>query len=292
MTTAITQKEMEREEVQSHAMRCMEVWGGNERTDRGLSVPGIDAWISSSPHDDGSGGGDIHYVSLCGGGRIARFAIADVSGHGAEASEVAVALRGLMRKYINTPNQARFARALNRSFSRLARPGRFATAVLTTYFAPTDHLIITNAGHPRPLWYHAPSSTWLRIEEDMPQRADKVRNLPLGVIEPTEYVQFAVPLSRGDLVVIYTDALIEARGPDGQMLGEDGLLELVRSLDVAAPQDFHTALLDEVAAFRGGEPAADDETVLVLHHNAADPPRQSLGEMMRVMAHMVGLAGD
>ncbi len=89
----------------------MEVWGGNGAIHNAISVPGIDAWISSDPYEGNAYGGDIHSVSMCGAGRISRFAIADVAGHGAAVGELAHRLRSLMRKYINTLDQTRFARA-------------------------------------------------------------------------------------------------------------------------------------------------------------------------------------
>ncbi len=261
-----------------HQMQCMEVWGGNGAIHSAISVPGIDAWISSAPYRECSRGGDIHYVSMCGGGRISRFAIVDVSGHGDAVSQLAQNLRSLMRKYINTLDQTRFARALNHELLQLDRTGRFATALLATYFAPTDHLIICNAGHPRPLWYRAASRSWEVLDPAMPQRATEVANLPLGVIERTDYIQFAVKLERGDLVLIYTDSLIESRSPDGDLLGEAGLLQLARQLDPDEPVNLDRRLLAAVAEYHDGAPVEDDETLLVLHHNAADPPRQSIGQ--------------
>ncbi len=74
----------------------------------------------------------------------------------------------LMRRHINTANQTRFAVDLNRAFSNLDLDGRFATAVLATYFAPTDHLIICNAGHPRPLLYRAAGNTWDLLDAKTP----------------------------------------------------------------------------------------------------------------------------
>ncbi len=59
----------------------------------------------------------------------------------------------------------------------------------------------------------------------MPLRATAVANLPLGVIAPTDYVQFAVKLSKGDLVLIYSDSLIESKNSEGISLSEKGLLE-------------------------------------------------------------------
>ena len=276
----------------SHALQCMEVWSGNRRVQNTITVPGLDAWIFSEPHRGDEAGGDIHYVSMCGAGKISRFAIADVSGHGANVGDIAARLRKLMRKHINKLDQSRFARALNQEFGDLAEMGHFATALLTTYFAPTDHLVICNAGHPRPLWYRSESDAWELADRHTPHQAQRVGNLPLGVIGDTDYTQFAIKLGKGDLILIYTDSLIETFGTDGEPLGEQGLLDLARSLPQRDPARITGDLLEAVKAYGGGKVAADDETLLVLHHNASDPPRQSLTEKMRVVAKMLGLAGE
>lgn len=107
-------------------LKCMDLWGGTEAVDRVFSVPGLDVHIVSSPFRDAQRGGDIYYLSMCGSGRVARLAIADVSGHGEAVADTSAALRRLMRKHINTPNQEHFARALNESFLSLSDEGTFA----------------------------------------------------------------------------------------------------------------------------------------------------------------------
>jgi hypothetical protein len=72
----------------AHALQCMEVWGGNTAVESGISIPGIDAWVFSQPFHAQASGGDVHYVSMCGMGRIGRFMMADVSGHGTQVSEL------------------------------------------------------------------------------------------------------------------------------------------------------------------------------------------------------------
>ena len=252
-------------------LKWMEVWGGNERGECAFSVPGIDAWITSLPFEESNRGGDLNCVSIAGAGAISRFAIVDISGHGASVGESAARLRRLMRKHINMSDQTRFARAINQEFSRLDSAGCFATALFVTYFTATDHLIICNAGHPKPLWYHARTRTWELLDHDIPAQAGDPLNLPLGVTEPTDYVEFAVALGRGDVILMYTDSLIEAMNTNNEPLGEDGLLTLVRELDGREPARLNRLLLDVVARFRGGIPAKDDQTLMVLHHNAAHP---------------------
>ena len=270
------------------SLRCMEIWGGNDAMDSGVSVPGLDAWVYARPHAGERAGGDLHYISTCGSGRYSRIAVADVAGHGSGVESLARALRNLMRRHINTPDLTRFMRSLNTEFSLASSEGRFATAVLATYHAPSDHLILCNAGHPRPLWRCGVTGHWRLLDATSDAKASKVGNLPLGVIEPTPYEQFAVPLERNDLVVIYTDALSEARDADGRMLGEAGLLALAASLDNADPRGAAAALVGLVEVWQGS-PLDDDITVLALRHNGANPEKPGLRDALTFMAKMAGL---
>jgi len=288
-----------------HQVRCLEVWGGTEAVDRTLAVPGIDAWIFCEPYGGHSSGGDIHYVSSCFTGRVARFAVADVAGHGQHASDLADKLRRLMKKHINFLDQTGLARVLNQEFSELSQEGRFATALLMSYFAPTDHLVICNAGHPRPLWFQAAKGRWQWLDDENPDTTAAPNNLPLGLIDPTSYVQFSVPLGAGDLVLLYTDWLVEAESPSGRQLGETGLFELVcaatpRPAGNSAPAGAQRVdpkvvgreILIAAAAHRGNRAFDDDRTLVLLHHNATPVPHRPIRGAIRAIAGLLGLAGD
>jgi serine phosphatase RsbU (regulator of sigma subunit) len=265
----------------------MEIWGGSHAAAANAATPGLDIWVYSQPYQEAKCGGDVHYVSLCGGGQITRLIVADLSGHGEGVAGAALGLRTLVRKNINRKDQGRLVRALNRQFLAQSQLRRFATAVVATYLTPRDTLTICNAGHPRPLWYHASDGTWEAVET--PAGPPGVpANLPLGVEGATPYTGLDVPLTRGDVVLLYTDALIEATNPAGRQLGEAGLLDLVRGLGPLRPDEIGLALLTRVADFRGG-PAGDDQTLVVLHHNAGSPRRLSLRETARVYARVFGL---
>ncbi|MBX3378502.1 MAG: serine/threonine-protein phosphatase [Phycisphaeraceae bacterium] len=273
---------------------CMEVWGGHNNFVGEVSVPGNDVFVGCTPHVGDSHGGDIYYVSNCAAGLITRFVLADVAGHGSIVAESAASLRDLMRRYINTPDQSKFARALNKEFAREA--GRFATALLVTYFAPTDHAVICNAGHPRPLHLSAGAATWRYLDADvqgalLTASAGKrgATNLPLGVLHPTGYEQFAIRLDRGDLLAIYSDAFLEALGPDGKPWGESGLLDVMNSIDTTDPSRIRLLALEEIARRTRVASMNDDATMVVLHHNASDPPSQSLTERIAVWAKVLGL---
>lgn len=151
----------------SPPMPCMEIFGGTGSREERVGTPGLDVWVFSRPYEGASEGGDVHYVTLCGGGIVTRLIVADVSGHGAEVAEVAGAWRALMRKNLNRKSQTRLVDALNRPFSAMAHPRRFATAVVATYLATTKTLTLCNAGHPRPLWDRAETGTWSILASDI-----------------------------------------------------------------------------------------------------------------------------
>src|SRR5215207_8163354 len=134
--------------MNTHEMQCMEVWGGNRNADSGVVMAGLDAWVYSKPFGGADGGGDVYYVSSCATGRITRLLVADVAGHGDKVSSIAKELRTLMRRHVNQIDQSRFVQSMNRQFSGLGGAGSFATALVTTFFAPTNHLSLCNAGHP------------------------------------------------------------------------------------------------------------------------------------------------
>ncbi len=248
----------------AHSLQCLEVWGGNTTVDNGVVMPGLDAWLVGRPHDGAEGGGDVHYLSSCATGRITRLLVADVSGHGAKVADLAVTLRGLMRRFINFIDQARFVSALNREFAALSRDGIFATAVAGTYWAPTRTLTLCNAGHPRPLWYRAKLRRWQTLAID-PASDDGPANIPLGIVDDTRYEQLGVRLSPGDLVLVYTDSLTDARDAAGRTLGEQGLVDLTNGLDVSDPRAFIDALLAQFE--QRGVRIDDDVTVMLLRPN-------------------------
>lgn len=277
-----------------HRLRAYEIWGGNGSACDRVSVPGFDLQLFCQPFQ-GDTGGDLRYVSTCAMGNIVRFTLADIAGHGHEVSDTALRLRAMMRKHMNKPNPTKFARALNYEFTRLSLEGIFATAVICTYFAPTDHLIVCNAGHPRPLFYKASNKEWSLLDENHHANIAQshatdigIGNLPLGIIGETNYPQFAIRLMPGDVVIPYTDALIEAANSSGRALGEEGLLRLASRLEPGQPGDLATALKQLVDQYRGTTNADDDVSVMALCHNASDPPRMAFGEWLNVLGRMVG----
>lgn len=257
-----------------HTLKCLEVWGGSSNADHAASVPGLDISVSSRPLAGSEAGGDIYLISSCSSGWISRILLADVSGHGNAVSDLAHQLRKAMHKSINTVDQSKLARTLNKSFDTISSGSQFATALLMTYFAPSGHLIFVNAGHPPPLLKRANTTQWIPLDQNtqgvlrIPTNDLKIgiKNLPLGVINSTEYEQIAIKFEPGDLICAYTDAYTEAQSVNGSLLGTDGLANLLNSIAHESTTQIPHLLLEELTN-RGFSHADDDHTMLMLHHN-------------------------
>ncbi len=272
---------------QLQRMQCMEVWGGSQLTDEGVEFGGLSLWVYSKPYGQAARGGDVYYASSCATGRITRLLLADVSGHGKEVASTAADLRILMRRFVNHLDQGEFVKVLNRQFASLAQAGTFATAVVTTFFAPTRRLTICNAAHPRPLLYRAKSREWNLLTQSIAGEGGGPRNIPLGIFDSAEYENFDVELEPGDCLLKYTDALIESRDANGEDLGEDGLLRIVRLLGDVKPEKLIETLVKEIAERYPENLTADDVTLLVLRANGTEK-RHAFRDMLRAQMRMIG----
>jgi phosphoserine phosphatase RsbU/P len=252
-------------------MQCMEVWGGSQLTSRSVTLGGLEAWVFSKPYGEAQRGGDVYYASSCATGRITRLLLADVAGHGHSVAATAADLRTLMRRFVNRLDQTEFVRLLNQQFADLSKEGTFATALVTTFFAPSRRLTVCNAGHPRPLLYRNSPNEWSLLGHAGPDTSAKLSNIPLGMFNSAEYEHFDVELESGDCFVTYSDALIESRDANGEMLGEAGLLRILRLMGNTDPQKLIDTLLREIAERYPENLSNDDVTVLVVRANGEEP---------------------
>lgn len=266
-------------------MQCMELWGGNTSVSRAVTTPGLEVRVHSRPHAGAAGGGDVHYVSSCASGRITRLLLADVSGHGEDASRLALSLRDLMRANVNLIDHTQFVREMNRQFSSQLSTDRFATAVVCTYFSPKRSLQIGNAGHPPPLLYRAATGRWSQAEHNADDTdSDDPADFPFGVLPAADYSRLETRLDSGDLLLCFSDAFTESVGASGVPLGAAGLLRCVRQLDAAAPEQIVPELLDRLAGEHPDNLTQDDATVfLVRAVDSAPTLRDNLLAPLRLL---------
>jgi serine phosphatase RsbU (regulator of sigma subunit) len=95
-------------------------------------------------------------------------------------------------------------------------PSMFVTCLYAVLDPPSGRLTFANAGHNMPCLQTAHGVTEL-----------SVRGMPLGLLEGSEYEEKEIALNTGDRLLMYSDGLVEAHDPAGQMLGFKRLLDLV-----------------------------------------------------------------
>ena len=261
---------------QPHTLACTEVWGGNRKVIRTVKLPSLVAWVASAPIDEGEGGGDLHYLSVCDYDLLSRVALADVSGHGQDVNAVTLTLHKLMRENVNAWDQSDFMRGLNETFGQ-GGDGKHATAIALSFHRVKGRLAFSNAGHLPPFWYHAAERTWGWLEEVADPQAKRISGLPVGLIPGTDYRQTVVTLKPLDLLVLYTDGITEAENDAGQYLGREQLLEWARQAPADSPKEVGENLLQRLESFRGRF-RNDDETLLVLQREEESLPLM-LGEV-------------
>jgi sigma-B regulation protein RsbU (phosphoserine phosphatase) len=254
-------------DVETQALTCMEVWGGNHATFSAFQKAGVDVWLYSQPCRSDVNGGDVYYLSSCASGRITRMLLADVAGHGESVSHVAAGLRDLMRKHVNTIRTKKLINELNAEFAELPAGDRFATSIVSSYFIPTSKLSVCSAGHPMPLVREANVDSWRPIP--LVESEDRYQDLPLGVMEASKYNQVDIPLRPGDMVLCFTDGVTESTAANGQLLGINGLVDFLNSQPDDQPESILRELVREVG--HGDRSCGDDVTILLLRINDRAP---------------------
>jgi sigma-B regulation protein RsbU (phosphoserine phosphatase) len=119
-------------------------------------------------------------------------------------------------------------------------------------------LRFVSCGHPAP-YLCRPTDTATQLH------ALVGRGNPLGAKAPGAVRVQHRPLEAGDLVVWYTDGVVEAQDPAGAPFGDRRLQHLLKKLDRPrlTPSIVHELVHRGVAAHRAGRPLADDETLVV-----------------------------
>ena len=205
-------------------------------------------------------GGDYYDFAVLADGRLGIL-VADASGHGASAAVLMAMTRTLLHlvtEHSLAPDLV-LAR-LNREMGRLLPPGWFVTACYAVLDPPSGSLEYSLAGHSPPLVMRAATGS----HERLPFSGGPL----LGPFPQVAYESAHALLAPGDALVLYTDGLTETEDPEGRMLGEAAIRSALESAPSLAPDAIRARMLDCVERHRGGAPATDDLTVLVLGREA------------------------
>lgn len=212
-------------------------------------------------------GGDFYgYVPTADGGL--GLAMADVSGHGVGAALYMATAKGAIQ------SEARGVRSPAEILSRVngvlaadfSVTDMFATAVFLRFAPGGRRLLYANAGHNPPLILRQDGTT-TRLDRSGPA---------LGVMPSVGYAEQELGLGPGDVLLVYTDGVIEARDRDRGLYGLERLAAVAREAAEAGADaaGIHTRVFEDVGRHAAGAPPRDDITLVVVKAQARREDRR------------------
>ena len=201
-------------------------------------------------------GGDFYDFLDLEDGRLG-VVVGDATGHGIPAALVMANTQSVLRAVAqrggggSAPGQA-LAEANEVLFTYIP-PNMFVTCFYGILDPESGHLVYANAGHNLPCWRHYDEVGELRA-----------RGMPLGLMPGMEYEEKETILVPGDGVLFYSDGLIEAHDPQGEMFGTPKLREVVEGQGEEEGEGSLVArLLKELSGFVGDGWEQEDDITLV-----------------------------
>jgi PAS domain S-box-containing protein len=184
--------------------------------------------------------------------------VCDVSGHGIGSALVANRIYSETTVHLRSgmPFLELF-RELNRFLIEdIAGSGMFVTLAAARIDARRRSMVFAGAGHP-PAMLARPGQTPLLLES---------RSMILGALPDAvdAAADLEVQLQPDDRIVLYTDGITEVFNSRGEMLGIEGVQEIVRQTSSLPPHEMKQGILDGVAAWREGLPT-DDVSLMLVH---------------------------
>jgi sigma-B regulation protein RsbU (phosphoserine phosphatase) len=193
------------------------------------------------------------YCDLVVQGKDLYFIVGDVSGKGVAAAMLMANLHAMFRVLIpmGLPLEELVERA-NRFFCESTLPTHYATLIVGKA-DDFGNVEICNGGHPAP--FHVRSNGVNTIPS---------ASLPVGMFCDQKFSTTRIGVVPGESLVIYTDGISEAEGPDGAQYGASALEKALGNSRVLGSRDVVNRCMKELSAFRAGSPRLDDQALMVL----------------------------
>jgi sigma-B regulation protein RsbU (phosphoserine phosphatase) len=235
-------------------------------------VPGMDIGVATYGFDIGGAsfpaeaiGGDYYDFIALGDGSLG-IAIGDVSGHGVGPALLMAEARALLRAFAQTHSDvSEILGLINRVLVPDVDGDRFITMLLAKLDPRTRTLVYASAGH---------QTAFLIDPDGALKRSMPSTGIPLGIREDTDFPACPpIPMQSGDIVLLVTDGVVEARAPDGVVFGSKRAVDLVRVYRKLTARRIVDNLYHAVRAFARDLPQYDDITATVIKvQTEKEPP--------------------
>jgi serine phosphatase RsbU (regulator of sigma subunit) len=202
-------------------------------------------------------GGDFYDFLELEDGRLG-LAVGDATGHGVPAALMMANTQSVLRAVAQRGGSepGRILAEVNEVLRTYIPPSMFVTCFYAILDPDSGSLSYANAGHDLPYVWHGGDCQELRA-----------RGMPLGLMPGMSYEQKEMVLDTGEGVLFYSDGLVEAHDPHGEMFGFPRLRSLVAGY--GKEQSLGYFLLEELRSFTGEEWEQEDDITLVTLQRSA-----------------------
>ena len=182
--------------------------------------------------------------------------MADVSGHSIGPALFMVETRSTIRTQANWPNKpAETLNILNNFlYQDLDTADYFITLFYLQYNTQSNKLSYSNAGHPSPL---------LLKRGELQTEALDTDGLILGVRKNVCFEEKSIAMETGDLILLYTDGLIEAENPAGDFFGIDPVRNILHQHAHHSPKFIIDIIIQQLTQFCQSDSFKDDVTLMI-----------------------------
>ncbi len=188
------------------------------------------------------------------------FAIGDVAGKGISAALLMATIQSTMRTQLSAMtngNAAHLSTALmvsnlNRQLYATTAPEKYATFYFAVHEESTGILTYTNAGHLAPML----------LRHGTVQTLDSTGTV-VGAFPIARYQEKKIQMQPGDLLVAYTDGIVEPENAYGEMFGEERLTDLLLKYSFTDSSEIIARTMEAVNQWTGSSELQDDMTMLV-----------------------------
>jgi serine phosphatase RsbU (regulator of sigma subunit)/predicted ester cyclase len=218
-------------------------------------VPQLEGWqISPYYQPAREVGGDFYDFHLLSEGRLG-VVVGDATGKGVPAALVMSTTCGMLQlaaRALDSPSPGEVLAQVNETLFARIPANMFVTCFYAILNPKRGHLVYANAGHDLPYLQHGGEAKELRA-----------RGMPLGLMPASSYEEKEIALDAGESILFYSDGLVEAHDPEGQMFSFPRLRALVAEhTEEGALGEY---LLEELYSFVGeGWEQEDDITLITL----------------------------
>jgi sigma-B regulation protein RsbU (phosphoserine phosphatase) len=179
--------------------------------------------------------------------------MSDVAGKGLNAALVTAKLQAMIRALAPDYNDINLIHKVNNTFYRESLRSIFATLYFIECINGNKEIKIVNAGH---------LPAFVLKENEITELSKG--NTALGLMNNADYVLHTVSIEPGEVLVVFSDGVTEARNKHGEFFGSDRLKSLLLNINKMSVSNIGNNIIDEINQFSSDSRLNDDLSLIIL----------------------------